>query len=194
MSNKLLDPIFLSASIPDREPYVQTSDPLLIREAILALVSVSIRTRNMVFGGHPAISPLIEHASRSLGAQENVYIYQSRWFENQIPEVAKSFRNIIWTERKSTRESSLRLMREEMITSNSFAMAIFIGGMEGVEEECEIFKKFHMKKPTFPIASTKGAALILFEKNEGPQDEKLRQQLISNYHYRSMLKQILKNF
>jgi hypothetical protein len=41
-----------------------------------------------------------DHAARTLGTQKNVYIYQSRWFEDQIPEVAKAFDNLIWTEKK----------------------------------------------------------------------------------------------
>jgi hypothetical protein len=58
------EPIFLSASIPDRDPYVRDSDPLAIREAVLALVAVTVRERRLVFGGHPAISPLVEHAAQ----------------------------------------------------------------------------------------------------------------------------------
>ena len=62
----LKEPIFLSASIPDRAPYTLDSDPIAIREAILALVAVAVRDRHLVFGGgqwqrahtvHPHIRP-----------------------------------------------------------------------------------------------------------------------------------------
>jgi hypothetical protein len=34
-------PIFLSASVPNREPFMANLDPLAIREAVIALVAVS---------------------------------------------------------------------------------------------------------------------------------------------------------
>jgi SLOG cluster3 family len=186
-----LESIFLSASIPHREPYVHNSDPIAIREAILALVTQVTHDHELVFGGHPAISPLVDHAARTLGTQKNVYIYQSRWFEDQIPEVAKAFDNLIWTEKKSTRDESLIAMREEMIGSRPFSSAVFIGGMEGILAECEIFKALHPDKPLFPIASTLGATRELFDRHEGPQGEDLRDALVTNKRYRGLFRKIL---
>jgi hypothetical protein len=191
MNQQTLAPIFLSASIPDRLPYLENSDPLLIREAVLALVAVTVRKRELVFGGHPAISPLVEHAARTLGGLENVFIYQSRWFEDIIPEVAKKFKNLVWTERGSSREESLRIMREEMIGSRPFCAAVFIGGMEGILEECSIFKALHPGKPVFPVASTLGAAQELLEAGEGPQDREMREELKTNKRYRELFRTIL---
>ena len=54
--------IFLSASIPvkDRNPkYFTTVDVLAIREAIRALVTVVLPKTILVWGGHPAIIPII---------------------------------------------------------------------------------------------------------------------------------------
>lgn len=186
-----LDAIFLSAGIPDREPERYQSDPIAIREAILALVTQTVRDRKLVFGGHPAISPLVDHASRTLEAQHHVYIYQSRWFEAVIPEVAKSFKNLIWTEKKDTLEESLTAMRREMIGSRPFAAAVFIGGMGGLFEECAIFKELQPGKPIFPIASTLGAAQMLFNQNEGSPDPEIRQSLVTNKRYRSLFRKIL---
>ena len=195
MTNPLLNPIFLSASIPDREPYVHHSDPVLIREAILALVSVTVCDRELVFGGHPAISPLVDYASRSLGAEDNVFIYQSRWFEDVIPDVAKEFGNLIWTERGPDRQTSLYIMRREMICSKPFAAAVFIGGMEGVEEECDLFKEnYGNSKPIFPIASTLGAAWNLFNRGEGPPDDNLREALKSSKRYSALFRSLLSEF
>jgi len=57
-------------------------------------------------------------------------------------------------------------MREEMIVKNDFCAAIFIGGMEGVEDEYQLFKQAHPNSPVFPIASTGAASRILyFEEN-----------------------------
>lgn len=191
MNQQTLAPIFLSASIPDRLPYLENSDPLLIREAVLALVAVTVRQRELVFGGHPAISPLVEHAARTLGGLENVYIYQSRWFEDKIPEVAKKFKNLVWTRRGNSREESLRIMREEMISSRPFCAAVFIGGMEGILEECRIFKELHRGKPVFPIASTLGAAQQLLVAGEGPPDREMREALRTNKRYRELFRTIL---
>jgi hypothetical protein len=88
------EPIFLSASIPDRDPYVRDADPIAIREAVLALVAVTVRERHLVFGGHPAISPLVEHAASSLNAVDNVDIFQSEWFRAVIPPEARAFQNL----------------------------------------------------------------------------------------------------
>lgn len=186
-----LRPIFLSASIPDREPYVRYSDPLLIREAVLALVAVTVRKRELVFGGHPAISPLVDNAASSLGAQDNIYIYQSRWFEDRIPEVAKKFGNLVWTARRESKEASLQVMREEMIRSQPFSAAVFIGGMEGIPEECRIFKRLHPDRPLLPIASTLGSTRDLFREGEGPKDEEIREELLSNKHYRALFRKLL---
>ncbi len=170
---------------------MHNSDPLLVREAILALVAVAVRSRELVFGGHPAISPLVDHASLTLGAQDNVYIYQSRWFEDVIPEVAKNFIDLIWTGKKGSQEESLRLMRTEMIRSRPFGTAVFIGGMEGIFEECKIFKELHPGKPLLPVASTLSAALDLFKAGEGYQDEDIREELRTNKRYRALFRRIL---
>ena len=88
---------------------------MAIREAVIALAAVTLRDRPLVFGGHPAISPLVEHAARSLGALANVHIYQSRFFEDRIPEVARKFPNLHWTpktpEAAPTEAESLESMR-----------------------------------------------------------------------------------
>src|SRR5206468_2116994 len=105
--------------VPYREPFVSDCDPVAIREAVLALVAVCIRERPLIFGGHPAISPLVEHAARSLGALKNVHIYQSRYYENVIPEVARKFENLHWInargEGEQHRATSETEMRVEMI-------------------------------------------------------------------------------
>ncbi len=191
MTANTLDPIFLSASIPDRPPFVETSDPVLIQEAVLALVATVIRSRHLIFGGHPAISPLVEHAARTLDALDHVIIYQSRWFENVIPPVARQFVHLRWTDRGESRESSLRIMREQMIGGHPFRAAIFIGGMEGIYEEHQLFRQFHPDKPTFPIASTQGATLELWSRGEGPTDESLRRELRKARRYRKLFRRLM---
>jgi hypothetical protein len=185
------EPIFLSASIPDRDPYVRDADPLAIREAVLALVAVTVRERRLVFGGHPAISPLVEHAARSLTAVDNVDIFQSEWFRNVIPPEASAFRNLHWTLPGRNRDESLDIMRQQMIHSQPFCAAVFIGGMEGILEECRLFKLIHPDARIFPIASTKGASLMLWDAGEGPQDPGMRHTLLHDKKYRALFRHLL---
>ena len=148
-------PILLSASVPESELDRFVSDPVSIREAVRALVAETVRDRMLVFGGHPAISPLVEHAARDLQATDNVIIYQSKYFENKIPEVAKKFRNLRWTPADpGGRDASLTLMHTEMIHSTPFEAAVFIGGMDGLFEEWTIFTSRYSDAPAFPVAST----------------------------------------
>ena len=185
------EPIFLSTSIPDRDQYVRDADPMAIREAVLALVAVTVRERHLVFGGHPAISPLVEHAARSLNAVDNVDIFQSEWFRAVIPPEARAFRNLKWTPSGISRDDSLDIMRQQMILSQSFCAAVFIGGMEGILDECRIFKLIHPNAELFPIASTKGACLILWNSGEGPQDPRVRNDLLHDKKYRALFRHIL---
>ena len=152
-------PIFLSASVPERELDRFVPDPVAIREAVRALVAETVRDRMLVFGGHPAISPLVEHAARDLHATDNVIIYQSMYFEKKIPDVAKKFRNLRWTPADPAgQDASLTLMRTQMIHSTPFEAAVFIGGMDGLFEEWTIFTSRYPDAPAFPVASTEGAA------------------------------------
>lgn len=187
----LKEPIFLSASIPDRDPYVRDSDPIAIREAVLALVAVTVRERRLVFGGHPAISPLVEHAARSLNAVDNVDIFQSEWYRNVIPPEARAFRNLKWTQSGINSDDSLDIMRQQMIRSQPFCAAVFIGGMEGILDECRIFKLIHSSAKLFPIASTKGASFTLWDVGEGPQEPVLRNAMLHDKRYRALFRRIL---
>lgn len=163
-------PIFLSASIPDRPPYDRGANPVAIREAILALIAVVACKRLIVFGGHPAISPLVEHAARSLNALSHIVNYQSEWFRDKILAEAKAFPNLKWTPVGRDRVESLEIMRQEMVRSQPFAAAVLIGGMEGIIDEWRIFRENHPASPVFPFASTTGAAKQVWGLGEGPTD------------------------
>jgi hypothetical protein len=58
-----MKPVFLSASIPDPRrdaKYFQTGDTIAIRNAVIALVTVTLSRTKLVFGGHPAVTPLVK--------------------------------------------------------------------------------------------------------------------------------------
>jgi hypothetical protein len=183
--------IFLSASIPYRKTDLYVPDPLAIREAILAVVAVTVPHRQLVFGGHPAISPLVEHAARSLNAADNVHVFQSRWFEKEIPPEAQRFHNFHWTNRGSDEDESLLIMRQKMLNFEPYCAAVLIGGMDGVENECLMFKMLCPGQLVLPVASTRGAAELLWKAGEGPADPTIRSALAHEHRYRGLFRRLL---
>ncbi len=179
--------IFLSASVPDRENWIESARPHEIREAVVALATTVLPEYELVFGGHPAISPLVEHAARSLGAANRVHIYQSRHFEGKIPEAASKFENFHWTDKRDDQPSSLVHMRLEMLRSHEFAMSFFIGGMEGIFDEHKLFRELCANKPIYLVGSTGSASQRLLEEYKQDFSERgLYEELRSSKLYRSM--------
>jgi hypothetical protein len=184
--------IFLSAGIPNKDLERWKPDVLAIREAVLALVAVVVQERPLVFGGHPAITPLVEYAARSLNAVDNVFIYQSKLFEGMIPPEAERLGHFIPTDRvDDDLEKSLWVMRDTMLRSHKFAAAVFIGGMGGILKEYNLFVETHPNALTLPVASTGGAARQLWQERKGPQDERTRELLDTSKRYRGLFRQLL---
>jgi hypothetical protein len=158
----------LSASIPDprRQPaYAETADVVAIREAIKALASAALKRGQLVFGGHPAISPLVLIVADVLGAVDRVQIFQSEFFRDQVPPESMAFRDIVWTPQVGADvDASLSAMRHRMIDVSGFEAAFFIGGMEGVEDEFALFRERWPTVPAYPVGSTGAAALRLLDR------------------------------
>jgi SLOG cluster3 family len=156
--------IFLSASVPlpsRSAAYFATADVIAIRDAVRALVMAIVeRNAKLVFGGHPAITPMVRlqvlQTGRPVG--DSVVMYQSRFFEREFPDDNQFFERIVLVDAvEQDREASLESMRKTML-SHQFRSGIFIGGMEGVEVEYAMFRQMHPRTPAFPIASTGAAA------------------------------------
>jgi len=167
---------FLSASVPLRarhEAYYQTADVVAIRESLRGLVAAVLPTSRLVFGGHPAITPMVRVGAQRMGlnVSNSVTLYQSAWFCEDFPQDNEAFEKLIVTERLQSRETSLSYMRHRMLTDQDYDAAVFIGGMNGIEEEWKLFGQHHPGVPRYPIASTGAAARILFEKNTGLPEE-----------------------
>jgi hypothetical protein len=161
--------IFLSASIPvaGRGNYRETADPFLIQCAVRELVVSVIRERQIIWGGHPAITPMIWTICQDLQVEYAgaVTLYQSRYFEDDFPEENQRFGNVILVEAvPGDREASLLLMRRKMLSRKDLKAAVFIGGMEGVEAEYTIFKEFHPRGKVLPVPAPGGAGLLLAER------------------------------
>lgn len=198
--------IFLSASVPDksRNPkYWKTCDIISIRDCIISLVEVCIKKRiRIVWGGHPAITPLVYRAIENIcrvssdngidaneGIQEYVHIFQSKFFEKKFPPDNNKFRNVTITPKRDDRKSSLDVMREIMLDSDNFQAGVFIGGMEGVEEEYELFVSKYPDADLLPMASTGAAAQIVFEKFY--EQKKFPNELRLNNAYFSLFEKLL---
>jgi hypothetical protein len=164
-----LKSIFLSASIPLPErdsKYIESADIIAIRDAIIALTTVVLPHHRLIWGGHPSITPLIYYVMEKikLNVQEHVTLYQSRLFERFFPEDNNKFNNVKLTDNiENDKEKSLLHMRERMLTENKFAAAVFIGGMDGIEVEYNMFKEYHPKALLLPIASTGAATKIVYD-------------------------------
>src|ERR1700691_5594227 len=89
----VMSAIFLSASVPTigRGNYYETADPFLIQSAVREFVTVALGRRLVVWGGHPAITPMVWAVCEDLGVDfaRSVVLYQSRYFSDIFPEENK---------------------------------------------------------------------------------------------------------
>ncbi|HNM30879.1 MAG TPA: hypothetical protein PKN15_13650 [Chitinophagales bacterium] len=185
--------IFLSASIPlenrDKE-YFDTADVVAIRDAVIALSSYVIPTTTLIWGGHPSITPLIRAVLKKLdkNVHDHVILYQSEYFWAAFPEENQEFEKVVFTSAKSSREESLKHMREEMF-KNYFTAAVFIGGMDGVIDEYNMFSMAHPSALLLPLASTGGAAQKIYLNNRSKYNDRL----IMDYTYSRLFRDFLQD-
>ena len=183
--------IFLSASIPlpDRHGgYFETADIVAIRDAVKAFVQTCAPNHHIIFGGHPAITPLFSLLMRRDEKISNnrITLYQSEFFRGQFPDENFDFIDKVYTRAISNdRTESLQYMRKRMLTDKPLSFGVFIGGMDGVEEEFVALRKHQPDAVCLPIASTGGAALKLFQK--GDFDKSLNTQLT----YRTLFRRLI---
>lgn len=184
--------VFLSASVPKAgSGWENARLDLNVDEAVISLTrTVFAEGGQLVFGGHPSISPLVltiasEYAALREKEEPLALIYQSAMFRDRVPEqtvmlMQLGYGEIVWTpiaEGESWNEDpvtkrpivpkSLRKMREDMIRETSPAAFIAAGGMEGIVEEVNLFRELVPGAPVFAIATTGGASATLAEKVDG---------------------------
>lgn len=186
--------IFLSASIPLPErhaKYYETADIIAIRESIIALTSIVLPHHRIIWGGHPSITPLIYYVMKKMGLniQEHVKLYQSLFFKEDFPLDNNKFQNIVLTENMGDMLSSIHKMRERIFSENEFAAAVFIGGMNGIEDEYNMFKESHPKALLLPIASTGAATKIVYDNLLA--EEFKEERLLNDYGYTSLFQKLL---
>ncbi|MBN9519839.1 hypothetical protein J0H58_15160 [bacterium] len=135
-------------------------------------MAVVLPDRPLVFGGHPAITPLVWEIASRLGLVDRVFIYQSEHFRSRIPPEAVFFDKLVWTrDVGGPADRSIAHMRDLMIVRRTdetgtmripeFTAGVFISGMNGVEDEWDLFRLHYPTVPVFPVASTEGAARLI---------------------------------
>jgi hypothetical protein len=167
-----MNAIFLSASVPvaGRGNYYETANPFLIQTAVRELVTATLGRRLIVWGGHPAISPMVWAVCQDLGVEfaKSVVLYQSRFFQEIFPEENERFGNVVYVDAApGDRAESLLRMRVAMLSRDDLEVAVFVGGMEGILAEYDLFAKFHPKAKVLTVPAPGGAALQLAEKLGG---------------------------
>jgi len=191
MASQQLKNIFLSASIPDipGDRYSNTADFIAIRDSVRALATIVMPEYRLIWGGHPSITPLITYVLRflNLNLNNHVTLYQSSSFAGQFPDENVEIENIVIVDRKKSISESIKVMRQQMINDNLYVAGIFIGGMDGVIEEYKIFKDRHPNSIVLPIASTGGAARIIYENFETSLSPRLKY----DYAYMSLFRDLL---
>lgn len=156
--------VFLSASvpIPGRAPFDQDCEPQMIQSAVSALATVALGRKTIVWGGHPAITPMLWASAQDLGVQyaTAVRLFQTKFIPKEdFPEENKHFANVTYVNAvDGDLAKSLSAMRTAMLQSAEFDAAVFIGGMEGVIDEHALFSYMHPKAKCIVIEVTGGAA------------------------------------
>ncbi|WP_153066498.1 MULTISPECIES: hypothetical protein [Xanthomonas] len=155
--------IFLSASVPKvgRGNFYEDSDPFLIQVAVRELVTSIIRYHTLIWGGHPSVTPMIWSVCQDLGVNysESVRLYQSIFFEDDFPKENEKFDNVIYVDRVGDdMTASLAEMRTRMLTDQSFGAGVFIGGMDGIEQEYSLFREHNADAKRIILTAPGGAA------------------------------------
>jgi hypothetical protein len=195
--------VFLSASLPAKEAldfpqFVNQSTA--IDDAVIGLArAIFFNGGRLVFGAHPSISRLVARVAGEYGQTGEtsvgppVVIYQSRAFEEHIPEDTMRMQRMGWAQmvlvEAETGEvfrpgrgrgsiqcpRSLAEMRRRMIEDTKPEAMVCVGGMEGVIEEFDFFisyrESFRRKRPIpiYILSFTGGAAQTLAARGDPSQ-------------------------
>lgn len=159
--------IFLSASVPEhgRGNFYESADPFLIQFAVRELITVCLGRRRVVWGGHPSITPMVHAVCKDFGMDfaPPVVLYQSRFFENRFPEDNKYFETVLVDGVEGDLAGSLVALRRAML-SRPIEAAVFVGGMEGIFQEYEMFRAMHGSNAhVLSLSAPGGAARQLAE-------------------------------
>jgi hypothetical protein len=155
--------VFLSASVPDElEPYLDKMS--LARDLMTLTRRIFSEGGELVFGGHPSITPLLHWSARNLSLGPDViHLYQLRYFRSKTPrevDDSKVFGRVQWIgEDHTPLDQGLGLMRDAMVAASH--AAIFLGGRlasGGICDEYQRFTNHHGRsKPVYLVGCLGGS-------------------------------------
>jgi len=185
--------VFLSAGIPNGD-WPQPFDPLAITDAVIAAtIALLAAGARILSGGHPAITPLLLRTARDFRRvadrltddEELVTVYQSGLYREYVPEPtwllqAEGLGRLRFIPAVPGDDpvagldaSSLSDMRKAMLgPSNDPLFAVFIGGMDGIYAEYELYLSKYKDRPVYAFGAPGGAArdlagrLLEFKRSE----------------------------
>ncbi len=159
--------VFLSAGVPhgDRADAYAPYDPEAILDAVVWVARILLRRgAHLVTGAQPAISPVLLKIAPEAAEGLSVHIFQSEVFRPLVPQETLALEQnghgrIEWigAEPEDLVPEALARMRRAMLEGPLDA-GIFIGGMNGVEDEFVLFRDIHREAPVFVLAGPGGAA------------------------------------
>jgi hypothetical protein len=196
--------IFLSTSIPNPARWRGEFDALAITDAVVALArSVLTRRGRLITAAHPTIAPLILFVAKQIERPASqpvpILVYQSLLFRDVLPSETHvlaegGFADMRWTAAAEGDEpqpgkwdKSLETMRATMLRENEPVAAVFIGGMEGIRVEFDLFKKLFPDRPTYALGGPGGEARSLVDAS--PQE--LATDLSHNTTYPTVIRRLV---
>jgi hypothetical protein len=196
--------VFLSASIPDPGRWSGPFDALAITDAVVAAArAVLTSAGGLVTAAHPTIAPLMLYVAREFPdireVEPPIVVYQSRLFGDVLPpatyELAEGgLAELRWTEafpgdepEPGKWERSLLTLRETMLRDADPIAAIFVGGMEGIRQEFDIFRQLHERRPAYAVGRPGGEAASLV--SLGPPS--LAEDLATSESYPALLRRVI---
>lgn len=174
--------VFLSASVPFGErahPGGFDADEI-VDCAVALLRAIFDAGARLVFGGHPSINPLVLQVASEVRSSSSqtplVDLYLSGYFADRFPpevvRLAEGVAELHVIDAGSDRTESLERMRAAMFdSSNPFAGAVFVGGMDGIVDEYELFGAAHPGLPRCAVGAPGGASGDLARRHSVGPDE-----------------------
>jgi hypothetical protein len=171
--------LFISASIPAPTRWDGAYDANAITDAVVAFAREALeRGWTVVTAAHPTIAPLVFFVAQDMGIRAEkppVVVYQSALYSEMFPEeIAKfeseGFGRLVLTEAAAgevpepgRNMHSLFRMRRQMLEEQRPRVAVFIGGMEGINDEWDLVADLCPDAARFALFSPGGAAAGLVQ-------------------------------
>lgn len=93
---------------------------------------------------------------------------------DRFPDENQRFHNVVFIDPvKDEKDASLALMRDHMLSRDDLIASVFIGGMEGIDVEYDMFIERHPDAIVLPVPAPGGAALDLAKRLAFFDDDEL---------------------